>query len=661
MVIETGPTVSGVSGPIDLATGPSDGALGRSGAIVMDTGDAAIGPTSYAGDFDIRTGASFSTGEALPVGTINIIGGGNLGSDRTGNINITGGPNADAGVGLGGIVTITGGAATGSSGEAGDVLLVGGDASEPGKVILANAESADVDSDEVVFRYWNQGTGTGGGYFADFYVRDVAGDPDGAVTAQSGSLMIQVNGGAIPELWLNDTPGVLTGTDWSRVTTTSDVTLQQAYIGGNTIATSAPEGIFSVTGTEMITLMSTGANASLSALNVSITSLGAAAAGDVILTGGNSSGATNPGGDIFLNPGDGSTTGIGGTITGTGGIGGATGAGGGVSFTGGAGGLTNSIGGAVVFTGGPSTGTAVGGAANLLAGPGGQTGDGGKVGIAGGAGGLTSGDGGAAAITGGVPTDGDGGAAAITGASGVGTNRSGGIVTVGAGDSTGTATGAAVNVTGGNGDGLSGGNGGAVNITGGAGRIGGDVVITSGPPFDASDQAGDVHIIANKGVGTAGKIFLTTESDDDIIYPVTIDTQSGFADQGRNTRTFGRSEAVAISTLNQAVVNLGTLTNGDQLQVKVSMTAVDNLVDTNVVSFRFDGDFYMSGGTVTAMTPHVNNNTLVGTATFTGGISFAVVISGGTVLLEVSNSSGVSAFTLDISATFITQQGGAAA
>lgn len=435
--------------------------------------------------------------------------------------------------------------------------------------------------------------------------------------------------------------------------------LQAAYENGNTIVTSASEGIFSVTGTETITLLSSGANASLSALNVSITALGATAAGDINITGSTASGPTQPGGDIFLNAGDGNTTGTGGVIFGIAGDGGATGTGGAVSWTGGAGGVTNSVGGAASLTGGASTGTANGAVVNVVGGAAGATGvQGGKVNIVGGAGGATSGAGGSAVVSGGSPTDGDGGLVGIVGTDGVGTNRSGGVVTIDAGDSTGSANGAAVSITAGDGSVSS--VGGAVNITGGDGRTGGDVVITSGGPIGAL-EAGDVRIIAAKAGGVAGKITLTTESDDVTTAPVAISTQSGFVDQAAEHRTFASSTAITNGVTNQVIVNLGSIvTNGHNLKVVLDVTATDSITDSNFIAYRFVGSFYRAGGTVTAVTAFEDTNTPVGTANWTSNISFHVAISGSTVRLELDNAggSGTDNFNLAIGTMSVVQLGG---
>lgn len=247
----------------------------------------------------------------------------------------------------------------------------------------------------------------------------------------------------------------------------------------------------------------------------------------------------------------------------------------------------------------------------------------------------------------------------VTAGNSSGAATAGGALTLDAGD--GNTAGAGGALTGTAGAGGTTGTGGAVSFTGGDGGLaGGSINLTSGESTDVNNTSGDIRLTAAKGVGIAGAILLTTESDDLTSAPVTIDTQSGFADQGENKRTFGRSEAIALSTSNQAVVALGAISsNGDQMRIEVKLTAVDTLVPTNVISYRFDGDFYRDTGTVTAITPHTDTNVLVGVAAFTDNLSFSIGISGGTLQLELTNDDGSNAYTLKISATFITQLGGA--
>jgi len=661
-----GTTLGSPGGDVTFTAGTS---LGRTGSVFIRSGDnldtAVPGSTNTIGGITIETGSPTGGSTAFTGGPISItsqgdasggvdfvvgasvsIAAGNTGAvsvPNGGNISLTAGNTNGFNQQFGGTITLTCGAELGngsSASEGGSVVMV------PGTSVSGHDGMARID-----------GTGT-----LQMLERSTVVT---GITATEGRWWVRDDAPNVP-MFTDDT-----GTDWvlNEIGSTG---LQEAYEAVNTIVTSAPEGIFSVTGTETITLRSTAANASLAALNVSITSLGAAAAGDITITGGTSSGPTNPGGDIFINAGFGNTTGTGGTITGTAGTGGADGDGGGVTWVGGAAGTTSGTGGTVGMTGGAgsagggsggtanviagaSVGAFAGGVATIQAGAGGATGNGGKVNVVGGAGGATSGNGGSVGIAGGPPTDGDGGLVGIAGANGVGTNRSGGAVNIDGGDSTGSANGAAVSITAGDGSVSS--VGGAVNITGGDGRTGGDVVITSGGPFGLL-SSGNVRIVAN-GTGDPGQIFLITESDDLTSAPVTTNTQSGFADQGENKRTFGRSELIGASTSSQAVVNLASIvSNGDQMRVEVKLTSVHATLPANTLSFRFNGDFYRDAGTVFAGAVFQNAN--IGTGLFAGGVAFSVAINGSAIELHLSNTD-LLPYTFLISATFITQQGGAAA
>ena len=303
-------------------------------------------------------------------------------------------------------------------------------------------------------------------------------------------------------------------------------------------------------------------------------------------------------------------------------------------------------GGDITATAGGGAATGAGGQVSFKAGTGGLTGTGGKASLTGGLGGGTSGNGGVAAVAGGAPTDGDGGLASLTGAAGVGTNRSGGVVLIDAGDSTGTEAGA------------------AVNITGGDGRTGGDVVITSGDALTASDGSGNVRIIASNGGSSAGQIFMQTESDDTVSAPISMSTQSGFPGQDWNVRTFGTSDEVLNGSIDQTVVTLGSISNGENIKVRVEVTARDAATDSNVASYRFEADFLRSGGTVTQIgAAYTDANRIAGSANFTSNVSFDVAISGGSVILRVTNNGGSGAedFDLNIASVILTQQGGAAA
>jgi hypothetical protein len=648
----TSGTSLGRTGSVFIRSGdnldtPVPGSTNTIGGITIETGSPTGGSTTFTGGpITITSQGDTSGGVDFVIGASVSIAAGNTGAENFdgGDISLTAGDTNGFNQRIGGNVTLTCGAELGngsSASEGGSVVMV------PGTSVSGHGGMVKID-----------GTGT-------MQMLDRATVVTGIVAGEGRWWVRNDNPNNVP-MFTDDA-----GMDWvlNEIGSTG---LQEAYEAVNTIVTSALEGIFSVTGTETITLRSTAANASLAALNVSITSLGAAAAGDITITGGTSSGPTNPGGDIFINAGFGNTTGTGGTITGTAGTGGADGDGGGVTWVGGAAGTTSGTGGTVGMTGGAgsagggsggtanviagaSVGAFAGGVATIQAGAGGVTGNGGKVNVVGGAGGATSGNGGSVGIAGGPPTDGDGGLVGIAGANGVGTNRSGGAVNIDGGDSTGSANGAAVSITAGDGSVSS--VGGAVNITGGDGRTGGDVVITSGGPFGLL-SSGNVRIVAN-GTGDPGQIFLITESDDLTSAPVTTNTQSGFADQGENKRTFGRSELIGASTSSQAVVNLASIvSNGDQMRVEVKLTSVHATLPANTLSFRFNGDFYRDAGTVFAGGVFQNAN--IGTGLFAGGVAFSVAINGSTIELHLSNTD-LLPYTFLISATFITQQGGAAA
>jgi len=135
-------------------------------------------------------------------------------------------------------------------------------------------------------------------------------------------------------------------------------------------------------------------------------------------------------------------------------------------------------------------------------------------------GGASSGAGNAAGnatLRGGTPADGNGGPAQVLGNDGVGTNRTGGVVTITAGSSTGSATGGtigltagvggatgaggAINATAGSGGSTSG-NGGAANLTGGTGGVtgtGGGAIVTGGAGGSTSGSGGAGILVGGAG------------------------------------------------------------------------------------------------------------------------------------------------------------------
>jgi hypothetical protein len=355
----TSPTGSGAGGNITLTAGHNEGdqntntggsitittgtSLGGTGDLFLGTGDnlntavPGAGTENIIGSITIETGTVTGGSEDFTGGSISITSQGDTsgGVDGVlgGSVSIAAGNTGAVSVPNGGNISLTAGNTNGFNQQfggtitltCGDELGNGTSISEGGSVVLVPGTSVSGHGGQAFIN----GTGTMGML-----------ERTTAVTMQTpagyGRWWVRDDAPNVP-MFTDDT-----GTDWvlNEIGSTG---LQEAYEAVNTIVTSAPEGIFSVTGTETITLRSTAANASLAALNVSITSLGAAAAGDITITGGTSSGPTNPGGDIFINAGFGNTTGTGGTITGTAGTGGADGDGGGVTWVGGAAGTNQAF------------------------------------------------------------------------------------------------------------------------------------------------------------------------------------------------------------------------------------------------------------------------------------------------------------------------------
>lgn len=629
--MSAGDSVSGSGGDVDINGGDMTGstsAFDTGGSITLTSGTGTTSPYSI-GSIAITVPSPASpTTDNVAAGNVSITAGDNgVRNADGGNVDITAGDTWGFNQRFGGTITLT----CGSDNN-------GSSTSEGGSVVLIPGTSVSGDDGMVKI--------------------------DGTSTLQMLEKPSVVTGIAAGEgrWWVrNDVPNVPmftddAGTDWV-LNAEGTTTRQEAYDNGAAVVTNGTAGTFSVTGNETITLSSGTSNTAISGNNVNITSLGPTLPGDINLTGGSATGLTNPGGDIFINAGDGNTTGTGGVIQAIAGDGGTTGNGGAATLQGGAAGATSGTGGTASVTGGASSGSSAGGVATIQAGAGGATGNGGKVNVVAGAGGSTSGNGGDVAISSGTPTDGDGGDIAITAQDGVGTNRSGGAITIDAGDSTNSQNGGAIFVTGGNGTATT--VGGFVDIQAGDGRTGGDVRIISGDALTGADSSGNVRIIGSNGGSSPGAIFLTTESDDSLDAPIHLNTQSGFGGQDEEHRTYGASDAVTQGTTNQTVTTLATLSNGENAKVDVKVTGVEDGTDTNVLSFRYEADFYMSGGTLNLLGAYTNTSFSAGAGDFTSNVSFNVGISGGNVLLRVTNNSGSNDYTLNIACIIVTQIGGA--
>jgi len=610
--IGSGTATDSLTGTVTVSTGNTGTTTAASGSLTLSTGDASTGPSSEAGDLTAKTGSSFvSAGEGNETGRIFITGGPNAGTDPTGVIYITGGLNTNAGSGRGGSISITGGGATGTAAEAGLVTLAGGDAEVPGYIVLTTPATANVDGNDLIFRYSNQGTGTGGGAFGDFFIRDLAASPNGALDAQSGSLLVQVNSGATPALWLNTTTGVTSGTSWTRLSTTDDVTLQIAYNGGNTIVTSAGRP-FDVSGSEVISLDATGASnftatsgnltlstvtsgdliltsstnvdinagtggsitldapfaaISLDAISGNFTttsgnltlSTSATAPGNILVTGGNSSTAAGTGGAIILNAGDGFTTGVGAAITANAGDGGATGAGGGIS--------------------------------------------------------LAAGNGGS--------TSGDGGPAFLVAGSVSGTTDDGGSLTLGAG------------------------NGGTVS------GDGGDVNIGSGT---GADSAGNITLTApaaSTGGGTDGEIRFRTNNTD----ATTVEGEISWTTQSSEySGSDIRYRNKGIQTTDGSVTTILTLgslpTNLENFKVKIYVTGIDG-ANNNILSREIHQTWWRNNaGAIASLTAHLDDTQSSGTVT---GWAITLTNSGSNIIVQVT---GAAATTINWMAWAEVQQGG---
>ncbi|GAG40716.1 unnamed protein product, partial [marine sediment metagenome] len=242
---------------------------------------------SSAGDVDVDAVASINL-DAASASNFTVAGGvltlstttsGNVGVTAADAVNITAGSeagaagnvvNIDAGAGGGafdgGAVTIDGGdSGAGATGDGGDVQLTGGDAlstnGSGGDLLLTTGDNSGTGtSGQVILRGSNdegealatlETTGTGGDA-VNFFVGDS--DPSGSVTGLAGSLFMRDTGTG-GELYINESTA--SGTTWGQVVTSGaggTLTLQNAYVGGNTIITDTTNGDFDVSGTEAISL-----------------------------------------------------------------------------------------------------------------------------------------------------------------------------------------------------------------------------------------------------------------------------------------------------------------------------------------------------------------------------------------------------------------------
>ena len=214
--------VSATSGNLTLSTITSGN--------VLITGAAAV--TLTAGN------AAAAAGNAVTV-TAGSGGGNNPG----GAVTLTGGIGGTGGTsGVGGFVNLTGGAAgAASAANGGNIVFTTGAADGAGVDGFVDITGPNAET-EALLRLTTTGTN---GDSVQFFVGDSS--PSGTVTGLAGSLFLRDTGTG-GELWLNNSTG--SGTTWLQMATGASVTLQAAYVGGNTITTSAGEGNVIFTGTE---------------------------------------------------------------------------------------------------------------------------------------------------------------------------------------------------------------------------------------------------------------------------------------------------------------------------------------------------------------------------------------------------------------------------
>lgn len=447
------------------------------------------------------------------------------------DLNMRGGAAAVASAAAGGDVLVTGGGGDGA-GVGGNVTLSPGAGGTPGGVII---------------------------HYATWPAADAAG-----VLTSNGAGVLSWGSGSVE-------------------------TLQTAYVAGNTIVTSGPEGSFDVSGTEAISLDASAASnftvagavltlATTTSGNIRISSADGTTAGAILVETGDGTGVGNDGADFLLTTGDGSAGtatagGDAGGVTGQTGAGGtgdgalAGGAGGDYQWATGAGGLGGATGsggaaGGFVWTG------AVGGNAGGANGGGGvgsgfsfTTGDGGN--------GLGIGAGGAAGTF-----------TVTTGTSGTGASLTDGgdvTFTTGSGASTGGAffanTGAATGAAG---------IGGEISLTAGNNAVvaasgkGGDVTITAGDTTDGGSTGDGGSIILNPGTasgsGTDGTVTVN----------------------GKLTVT-GAIDPTAVAFTEQSSVPIGPVAGEGTVWVR------DDAVQTLMFTDDAGDDFEVIGGGATRM------------------------------------------------------------
>jgi len=213
-----------------IVTNAGDGDLDVSGteAISLDA--------SAASNFTVA-GANLDLGTTTS-GDVNVSAAGELDLDAVTTMVLNTANAADASAND---ITITAASSTAGTADGASIILTPGDGFTTGV-----AGSVDIlgpnDEDEALVTLTTTGTN---GDSVGLFVGDS--DPSGSITALAGSLFFRDTGSGA-ELYLNQSSG--SGTTWTALSTGGAVTLQNAYVNGNTITTSAGEGDVTLTGTE---------------------------------------------------------------------------------------------------------------------------------------------------------------------------------------------------------------------------------------------------------------------------------------------------------------------------------------------------------------------------------------------------------------------------
>lgn len=191
--------------------------------------------------------------------------------------------------------------------------------------------------------------------------------------------------------------------------------------------------------------------------------------------------------------------------------------------------------------------------------------------------------------------------------------------------------------------------------TGGSSGPGGEATLRAGSATTGTGLGGDLNLLAGTSSGAGGGdvvIRSGTGTDIDSDGEVQISSHSGF-DQGQI-----RIKTGGIQTTNATPTTLATAytlsSNGENVKVELYVVGQDNSVHSNIISAKIIQTFYRSGGTVTALSSHMNNSQANGSGALWG---VALVISSNDIQIEVTGAFGN---TVNWMAEWTVQEGGQA-